>query len=230
MDFIVVDNGTKMPWLCESADLRAALRIGGWRQDGRWWIEPSTEQDSGRTSYGVLCSAVEALLIGNDETGFDAIGNVLPYVDRLASCPNDGPGYWLWSEAEITGAAIPVRARRLTVSVHPAEMAILRAHTTRSGIPMSRHVRGAIRHIYPSSDVIGRLLLRESGGRQTWRIRGETTSATADSDVRLTSRELCCPDCSAELRSAELGYVPGALECRECGSLFGPATAGLPWA
>ena len=223
-----------MPWLCESADLRAALRIGRWHQDGRWWIEPSTEQDSDLTPYGFLCSAVEALLIGNDAAGFDAIKDVFAYVDRLTPCPDEGPGYWRWSEAEITGSAIPIAARRLTVSVHPVEVAILRTHTTRSGIGMSRHVRSAIRHIYPSSEVIGRLLLREPGGRLTWRIRGETTPATGDSDVRFrsgaTSQELYCPDChqDAVLSNAERGYVPGALECRECGSLFGPATAGLP--
>ena len=223
-----------MPWLCESADLRAALRIGGWHQDGRWWVEPSTKKVSALTPYGFLCSAVEALLIGNDEAGFVAIKDVFAYVDRLTPCPDEGPGFWQWSEAEITGSAIPIAARRLTVSVHPVEVAILRTLTARSGIQMSKHVRGAIRHIDPPSEVIGRLLFREPSGRLTWRIRGETKPATADSDVRFRSgaagEDLCCPDChqDAELSNAEHGYVPGALECRECGSLFGPATAGLP--
>ena len=73
--------------------------------------------------------------------------------------------------------------------------------------------------------LLHRLLHQEPDGSWTWRVRGAKVPATRTTDVSLliepTAAEHYCPDCllGALLWDAA-GYVPRALECRDCGSQF----------
>ena len=73
--------------------------------------------------------------------------------------------------------------------------------------------------------LLHRLLHQEPDGSWTWRVRGAKVPATRTTDVCLLiepdATAHYCPDC---LLGAVLwdtsGYVPRALECRDCGSQF----------
>ena len=73
--------------------------------------------------------------------------------------------------------------------------------------------------------LLHRLLHQEPDGSWTWRVRGAQVPATRTTDVCLlierAAAEHYCPDCllGALLWDAS-GYVPRALECRDCGSQF----------
>ena len=73
--------------------------------------------------------------------------------------------------------------------------------------------------------LLHRLLHQEPDDSWTWRVRGAKVPATRTTDVSLliepTAAAHYCPDCllGALLWDAA-GYVPRALECRDCGSQF----------
>ena len=73
--------------------------------------------------------------------------------------------------------------------------------------------------------LLHRLLHQEPDGSWTWRVRGAKVPATRTTDVCLLIEPAAaahyCPDCllGAVLWDAS-GYVPRALECRDCGSQF----------
>ena len=73
--------------------------------------------------------------------------------------------------------------------------------------------------------LLHRLLHQEPDGSWTWRVRGAKVPATRTTDVSLLIEPAAaahyCPDCllGALLWDAA-GYVPRALECRDCGSQF----------
>ena len=75
------------------------------------------------------------------------------------------------------------------------------------------------------SRLLHRLLHQEPDGSWTWRVRGAKVPATRTTDVCLLIEPAAaahyCPDCllGAVLWDAS-GYVPRALECRDCGSQF----------
>ena len=73
--------------------------------------------------------------------------------------------------------------------------------------------------------LLHRLLHQEPDGSWTWRVRGAKVPATRTTDVCLPiepgAAEHYCPDCLVgAVRWDASGYVPRALECRDCGSQF----------
>ena len=85
----------------------------------------------------------------------------------------------------------------------------------------TRPVRGSERH----SRLLHRLLHQEPDGSWTWRVRGAKVPATRTTDVCLLIEPAAathyCPDCLlGAVRWDASGYVPRALECRDCGSQF----------
>ena len=95
-------------------------------------------------------------------------------------------------------------------------VAVVRAGAERSSGPPRRRAAGLLLH---------RLLNHEPDGTWTWRVRGAKVPAARSTDVSLliepAAAEHYCPDCllGAVLWDAS-GYVPRALECRDCGSQF----------
>ena len=75
------------------------------------------------------------------------------------------------------------------------------------------------------SRLLHRLLHQEPDGSWTWRVRGAKVPAIRTTDVDLPIEpgafEHYCPDCLVgAVRWDASGYVPRALECRDCGSQF----------
>ena len=73
--------------------------------------------------------------------------------------------------------------------------------------------------------LLHRLLHQEPDGSWTWRVRGAKVPASRTTDVCLLIEPAAaahyCPDCLlGTLVWDASGYVPRALECRDCGSHF----------
>lgn len=82
--------------------------------------------------------------------------------------------------------------------------------------------------------LLRRLPTETMAGRE-FIIRGRTEPASVARDVEIPMGPVLtawwlvplpeCPDCGGRLVSAEVGSVPGARRCSECGSLFSVETA-----
>ena len=138
--YAVLDDGN-VRTLCWEAEIRAALKVGGWHSRGdRWWVQPDGVSDP----YKALCDAIDTLLVGNDETGRKAIEDILPYIDRLEYKPAEGTGHWEWVPAQRPVTSAPLSARRLTITGPLPEIAMLRVAAERDGTTVSQYIRSRV--------------------------------------------------------------------------------------